>query len=53
MTVFVWTNEHGEWMVTHLPPADNSAYVRVVLSGESAAAFFSQDGEILDMEVRV
>ncbi|USN16756.1 hypothetical protein STRZYGA_00350 [Brevundimonas phage vB_BpoS-Strzyga] len=34
MTVFVWLNEDGQWQVTHLPPADGFAALRVIADGE-------------------
>lgn len=39
MTVFVWLNEDGEWQVTHLPPPDGFAALRVITAEDEPMCF--------------
>lgn len=49
MTLFIWLNEDGEWRVTHLPPPDGFAHLRVITNDEPM--FF--DHEMTMVEVGI
>lgn len=52
MTVFIWMDENGEWRVTHLPPEDESTFLRVITTGLDGTMFMTAEGEEVEVKIR-